>query len=83
MADIILTEAEFTAIKTAIEEAQATRSYFNWLAGTARRINREDILQPKLGAALDNVKAIDLENPRRLEAADADADKPRTSRSKK
>ena len=83
MADIILTEAEFAAIKAVIDEAQATRSYFGWLAGTARRITRDDILQPKLAAALDGVKDIDLENPRKLEAANAAANQPRTSRSKK
>ncbi len=80
MADVILTEAEFAAIKTVIEEARATRSFFGWLSGTARRITREDILQPRLGAALDGVKDIDLENPRTMEATDAATDKPRTRR---
>lgn len=83
MSDVILTSAEFAAIKTVIEEAQTARSHFGWLAGTARRITREDILQPRLGAALDKIEAIDLENPRRLEAADAAANQPRTGRSKK
>lgn len=83
MSDILLTEAEFAAIKQVVEEAQAARSYFGWLSGTARRITREDIALPKLSAALDAVKTIDLENLRRLEADNADADKPGARRPKK
>ncbi len=83
MADVILTEAEFAALRSVVEEAQAETQRFDWLAGTARRITREDITRPGLRVALDGVKYIDLENPRRLEAANAAANQPRTSRSKK
>jgi hypothetical protein len=83
VADIILNEAEFEAIKAVIDEARATRAFFGWLSGTARRITRDDILQPKLAAALDKVQQIDLENPRTMEAADAAPERARTSRSKK
>jgi hypothetical protein len=83
MSDIILSEEEFAAIRSVIAEARAARDHFRWLSGTARRIIREDIAQPLLSAALDKVDEIDLENPRVLEAADAPADKPGTSRSKK
>jgi 23S rRNA A1618 N6-methylase RlmF len=80
MPDILLSEAEFAAIKQVIDEARAARSKFRWLAGTARKITRDDIAVPKLSAALDQIAAIDLENPRKLEGADAAADKPRTRR---
>lgn len=83
MADIVLTEAEFAALRSVVEEAQTTLQRYDWLAGTARRITRDDILLPRLHVALDGVKGIDFENPRLLEAAHADADKPRTRPAKK
>lgn len=86
MAEIILTEAQFAAVKTLVEEARATRAYFHWLGTLARRITRDDIAQPKLSAALDRIQdfGIDLEHPRRMEEkADADVHGKGTSRSKK
>lgn len=84
MTDIILTEAEFAALRSLVEEAQATTQRFDWLSGTARRITRDDIALPKLHLALDGVKGIDFEQPRQVEGvSDAAAERPRTSRSKK
>lgn len=82
MADIILTEAEFAAVKTLVEEAQSTRAYFRWLGNSARRITRDDIAQPKLSAAIDGVADINLEKPRRMEEK-ADVLSKGTGRSKK
>lgn len=65
MADILLTEAEFEAIKKVVTEARSGRRYFQQLAQTAKRITRDDIAQPGLSAALDEVEKIDLEKPRR------------------
>ena len=83
MSDIILTEAEFAALRSVVEEAQATTQRFGWLSGTARRITRDDILLPRLHTALEGVKTIDFENPRRMEAAHADAQQQRTRPAKK
>lgn len=66
MADILLTEDEFAAIKELVGEAQATRNYFEWLSSVARRITRDDIAVPKLRQALILVEQIDLEHPRQF-----------------
>lgn len=79
MADILITEEEFAAIKDLVAEAQATRGYFEWLSSVARRITRDDIAIPRLRTALMMAEQIDLENPRRLETPTYDdADGKRT-----
>lgn len=84
MTDVVFTEDQWNIIKDALDEAYTTRNYFLWLSNTSMRITRDHIALPKLRHALEVLNAVDIENPRRLEAVtNAPVNRRRTSTAKK